>query len=54
MVEIFIEMVGNIFVFTFFGAGVVFVESLKQISGSLTNVVAAAWAMNMIDHIWPM
>ena len=39
MVEIFIEVVGKIFVFTFFGAGVVFVESCRQISGSLTNAV---------------
>ena len=32
MVGIFIEVVGNVCVFTFFGAGVVLVESCKQIS----------------------
>ena len=42
MVEIFVKVVGNIFVFTFFGAGVVFVESCKQISGSLTNAICEA------------
>ena len=51
MVGIFVEVVGNVCVFTFVGAGVVFAESCKQISGNLTNVVAAAEAMNMIDHI---
>ena len=42
MVGIFVEVVGIVCVVTFFGAGVVFVESCKQISGSLANVVAAA------------
>ena len=41
-VGIFIEIVGNVSVITFFGAEVVFGESHKQIAGSLTNVVAAA------------
>ena len=42
MIEIFIEIVTNVCVFILFEAGVVFVESCKQIPGSLTNVVAAA------------
>ena len=46
IVRIFKHMVSNIRVFLFLRAGIVFVESCKQISSSLTTVVAAERAMN--------
>ena len=48
MVGIFKEMVNNVRIFTFL---IEFVESCWQILGSLTNVVPAARAMIVIDHI---
>ena len=54
MVKIKKQKISNVHVFTFLEAGIVFVESCEQVSGTLTNVVAAAQTMNVIDHIWPM
>ena len=45
IVGILIEIVGKVCVFTFFEAGFVFVESCKQIFGSLPNVIVAACAL---------
>ena len=51
MIVIFKKMVNNVRVVTILGARNVFVKSCKQTLGSLTNLVATARAMNVIDHI---
>ena len=51
MVKIKKQKISNVHVFTFLEAGIVFVESCEQVSGTLTNVVAATQTMNVIDHI---